>query len=648
MKQIKQIFLLPMVALLMTVGCTESTEGFLDDKAESLTLAQIFADSLKTQNYVATVYWQIPSVMYAPRRAGWYLTDFEDLSSAVDDGREVLNKRDRFCPAFMKADFSQNGINADFEHFMNAWTAMYSNIRICNQVLENIDGCPLTDQTREGIKLEIRFLRAFYYFHLLRNFGGVPLVGDNMLSPFENYDLTRATFEETVNYIASELDYLVTTLPEEQKDEKYGRPTKGAALAMLAKLYHYAASPLTNGGNTGSGENRLLVGYDDYQKSRWQKAKDAIENFYRYNEATGYYGLEEVKYTIKTDSLKDDDGNVIKDGNGKTIITVDTTTTTTGLYTAVTSRSTKEKIWFWLNDGAGGNSWPHKQLLPKSRAGDPKIVPYHELAEAFPTKDGKDIRAKDAQGKYYTAPGVWNTNNKQYNPDKPYEKRDPRFYCTILYNGVLWRRTTNANDPAEPIWTYDGAQLDGTPNGGGSPTGYYYNKMCKTNVLGSNASPDNQGMGISFIRYADILLMDAEIMTELDLDGYRTQIDDCLFAIRQRSALEPGADGRYGISADMNYDDMIDFIINERRIEFVIEAGNRFWDLQRRQLLMNLNRQESHAARWVKTGTGETAVYSWTMVPIERHYVQPKMYHLPIPLKEVGSSKGRLLQNPGW
>ena len=617
MKKIKYLFLvLPVALVMLAIGCTESTEGFLDDKAEALSLEMIFSDSLLTQQYLATVYWQIPSVLYAPRKAGWFLTDYEDYSSATDDGKEISNNRQRFCPAFMKADFTQNGINTGFEHFLNAWTAMYSNIRICNQVLENIDGCPLTQATRDGMKLESRFLRAFYYFHLLRNFGGVPLVGDNMLSPFENYDLPRSTYEEVVDYIASEFEYLAENLPEVQNMENYGRPTRGAALGMLVKLYHYAASPLSNGGNMGSGEVRKLTGYDDFQMSRWEKAKEAIENFYRYNDEKEYYEL-------------------LEEANGR------------GFYTATTSRVSKERIWFWLVDGYGGNSWPHSSLLPVSRSGSPKIVPYHELTEAFPTKDGVDIRDKNAQQKYYTAPGKYNQDNRMYDPDEPYLNRDPRFYYTFLYNGAMWRRL--ADGGPEPVYTYRGAPSDGIFSSG-SPTGYYYVKICKTNVRGNQSDSEVRGTGLAFIRYADILLMDAEVMTEINVDQYRDRIEDHLFAIRRRAGIDPGTDNRYGVPRNLSKDEMIDFILNERRIEFVIEAGNRFWDLQRRKLFADLNNQWSHAAVWERIGEGDGGVlyFTWSAQPVEQHYFDTKMYHLPIPSKEFGSAGGKLLQNPGW
>ena len=616
MKRIKYVFLiLPVAIVMMAIGCTESTEGFLDDKAEALTLELIFSDSLMTRQYLATVYWQIPSVIFAPRRAGWFLTDYEDYSSATDDGKEINNNRTRFCPAFLKADFTQNGINTGYEHFLNAWTAMYSNIRICNQVLESIDGCPLTEKTRYDMKLESRFLRAFYYFHLLRSFGGIPLVGDNMLSPFDNYDLPRSTYEETVDYIASEFEYLAENLPEEQNLEKYGYPTQGAALGMLVKLYHYAASPLANGGNPGSGDVRPLTGYDDYQVSRWEKAKEAVDNFLRYNEEKEYYQL-----------IEEPDGR--------------------GFYTATTSRASQERIWFWLNDGVGGNSWPHRYLLPISRGGTPVIVPYHELTEAFPTRDGVDIRDKNMQQKYYTAPGKFNQDNTMYDPEDPYSNRDPRFYYTFLYNGGMWRRTSDGLP--EPVYTYRGAQSDGIFSAG-SPTGYYYVKICRNNALGGSSGSAFNGTGIAIIRYADILLMDAEIMTEIDVDRNRVHIENRLFSIRRRAGILPGDDERYGIPRNLTKDEMIDFILNERRIEFVIESGNRYWDLQRRKTFEELNNQWSHAAVWERIGEGDDGMFfTWTMQPVEQHYFDPKMYYLPIPSKEFGSAKGRLLQNPGW
>ncbi|KAA6303994.1 RagB/SusD family nutrient uptake outer membrane protein, partial [termite gut metagenome] len=82
-----------------------------------------------------------------------------------------------------------------------------------------------------------------------------------------DHGIPRSTFEETLQYIADELNIVKDQLPEVQDGSEYGRVTNGAALGLLTKLYFFAASPLYNGGNTGTGNERLLNGYDDYQIS---------------------------------------------------------------------------------------------------------------------------------------------------------------------------------------------------------------------------------------------------------------------------------------------------------------------------------------------------------------------------------------------
>lgn len=618
MKIIKySIYSLLFALTLAGVSCTETSEGFLDAKTETETLESIFSDSLKTIQFQASIYWKIPDVLMGPRRAGngYYLQTFYDYDSATDNMKEKSSDRSSFAVAFTKADFTQDGINADFGKILNSWVAMYQSIRVCNQFLENVDSSPISQAKKDVLVAETRFLRAFYYFHLLRNFGGVPLVGDKMLDPFVNHGIPRATFEETVNFIAGEVQMAYTALPHKQDGNDYGRPTKGAALALLAKLYFYAASPLYNGGNIGSGDNRLLVGYDDYQASRWGKAKEALETFFEYNEGQNnlFVMLEGVQ----------------KAGYGH--------------YQATTSRVSKERLWMWI---AFTYQWPQAELLPSSRGGKAAVLPYHDLTEAFPTKDGKDIRPLNAQGDRATIPGKYNEENKLYDPNDPYANRDPRFYYAFLYNEAKWAKALG--ETPQSVYTYRGAASDGIFTGSTS-TGYYFVKLCKEGVIGNSAGSSNAGTGVAFIRYADLILMYAEVLTELDVNANRDKIEELLFSIRKRAGIEAGTDGRYGIEKDMNKEEMIAFILNERRIEFVLEGGNRYWDLKRRKLFETLNNQWSHAAVWEKVGedNGEL-IFSWSVQPVEQHFFQTRMYHFPIPLKEIEASHATLIQNPGW
>jgi hypothetical protein len=596
--------------LLLGAGCTETSEGFLDAKQETETLETIFSDSLKTMQFQASIYWKIPDVIMGPRDPGngYYLQTFYDYDSATDNMKEKNSDRKSFAVAFTKADFTQDGINANFNKFLNTWVAMYQNIRVCSQFLENCDKAPLSQAKKDLLLAETRFMRAFYYFHLLRNFGGVPLVGDKMLNPFEDQKIPRSTFEKTVEFIVGELEAAAEILPDEQKGDNYGRPTKGAALAVLAKLYFFAASPLYNGGNTGTGDNRALVGYEDYQLSRWQKVKETLDKFFTYNEEhNGLFGLID---------------------------------NATGYYSATTTRVNKERVWMWI---CFNYAWPQEQLLPASRSGKAVVLPYHDLTEAFPTKDGMDIRP-EVNGEHVTVPGKYNEDNTLYDPNNPYENRDPRFYYSFLYNEAKWAKTKG--EAAQPVYTYRGAAQDGIFTGSTS-TGYYFIKLCVKDILGSTYN--TVGYGEAFIRYAELLLMDAEAMTELNLSANRDKIENALFAIRKRAGIEAGANGRYGVPTGMDKDEMIAFILNERRIELVLEGGARYWDLKRRKLFDKLDKQWSHAAVWEKVGedNGEL-MFTWSVQPVEQHFFETRMYHFPIPLKEIEASHATLIQNPGW
>ncbi|MDR2843622.1 MAG: RagB/SusD family nutrient uptake outer membrane protein [Candidatus Symbiothrix sp.] len=615
-----------MVMILTSIGCTETSEGFLDSKQETQTLKAIFSDSTLTMQFHAAIYWKVAAVLFAPQKPTWFLQNFYCFNSATDDGRSTNVDRSYFPQAFSKADFTQGeeGVNAGYMHFLYYWVEMYSCIRCCNQFLENIPFTPLSEisQARKDLLIaETRFLRAFYYFNLLRNWGGVPLVGDRMLDPFVDHGIPRSTFEETLQYIADELNIVKDQLPEVQDGSEYGRVTKGAALGLLTKLYFFAASPLYNGGNTGTGNKRLLTGYDDYQISRWETAKAALDSFFLYNEQTQLYELV-----------------VNEDKPGL------------GFYEATTVRYHNEKIWFWMNHAING--WPGKQLLPVSRGGEgskARIVPYHDLTEAFPTKDGVEIRGeKDAEGYYKTSPGKYNPENTLFDEKNPYKNRDPRFYYTIIYNGCPWKKIASDSEPYPPVYTYRGAPQDGIFGQTGTPTGYAYAKLCPTGQLGSYSS----GAGMAFLRYADVLLMYAEVLTELDINANRTQIEELLFLIRHRAGILSGTNDRYGIPKDMDKQDMLAFIINERRIELALEAGNRYWDLKRRKLFEKLNKAWMHAAVIEKAGTnadGTPVLTDPLIQPLEQHFFDAsRMYHFPIPLQEIESSHHSLVQNPGW
>lgn len=578
-------------------ACTETSEGFLDSKGkETDDLESVFADSIKVMGFHAALYWQLGRVVASPQNdesVKSVLQNYKDYEAGTDNSRYSAYFRvTEFTPAYTKGDFSQGGTNAGFSDFKHGWLQMFQTIYRCNSFLQNYKEAPLADATKERLASEARFIRAFFYFHLLRQYGGLPLLYDEVIDPFNPTLLARSTFEDCVNYLADELRAVAEELPLEQMGADYGRATKAAALGVLTELYALAASPLHNGGNIGTGENRLLVGYDDYDVNRWRQVAVAAKEL----------------MDLGTHELVID--NETRPGNG--------------FYVATTKRVNSERVWFWVTTNT--TCYPASALLPQSRNGGRQIQPYHELVEAFPMADGTPI----------------NKDSKEYK-ENPYANRDPRLGYTIIYNGAPWVKTVGGEP--EPIYTYRNATQDGYGVSRGTETGYYFRKCLTEGKLGSGTDSNGEGTGLSFIRYADIMLLYAEALTELGVDQNRDEIEDQLFQIRARAGIEAGNNGRYGVPANMNKDAMIDFIMNERRIEFANECGNRFWDLKRRKMYEKLDGVWTHAAIWEKTGDD---TYTWSLLPIEQHFFSQKMYFSAIPQDEINASHGKLIQNPGW
>jgi len=156
----------------------------------------------------------------------------------------------------------------------------YEGIRAANYFLENyknykkllaVNRDTLTDNGYQyrldvadigWLYKENRILRAYFYFDLLKRYGGVPLV-TNTLSIDDNTNLPRKDFNEIVNFIVSEVDAVKDSLQTDWKSydqNRDGRLTKAAALTLKARTLLYAASPLHNSTN---------------ELAKWEKAAEA-------------------------------------------------------------------------------------------------------------------------------------------------------------------------------------------------------------------------------------------------------------------------------------------------------------------------------------------------------------------------------------
>lgn len=155
-------------------------------------------------------------------------------------------------------DAGSSSLNSTIENMaIGKWTALsngddnyadsYAGIRNANLLLAHVDTVPILALTKSYWKAEARFIRAMCYFELIKRYGGVPLIGNRVLTLANNLYPARNSYDSCVSYIAAECDSLKTLLrPDPVADLDLGRVTQASAYALKSRLLLYAASPLNN------------------------------------------------------------------------------------------------------------------------------------------------------------------------------------------------------------------------------------------------------------------------------------------------------------------------------------------------------------------------------------------------------------------
>jgi len=364
-------FLWVAVITLFAVSCKSTLE---DVPVEQQTLEFVFdkndSAGSNANRFLFDIYTHLPVLF---NRVGG---DF--LDAATDDGISSLNSN-------TSVQQLAQGTYTSTNYPDDQWANCYAAIRQTNIFINNIDQVPLLGKLSNGTpynkvwKAEAKFLRALFYFELVKRYGGVPLLGDKVFQLGDDLNIPRNSFADCVQYIKNECDSMKNNLrPDPVEPSNLMRPTKGAALALKARLLLYAASPLYNGGNIDG--NNALTGYTDYDKERWNLAAAAADSV----RAENVFGLD----TAFKDVF------IVEYNN--------------------------ERIFARIN---GSNSSLDKEDSPMGYTlSNGRTSPTQELADAFGMINGKDI-TDPASG---------------YNSIDPYKNRDPRFYKTFFYNGSIW------------------------------------------------------------------------------------------------------------------------------------------------------------------------------------------------------------------
>ncbi|MDE6402363.1 MAG: RagB/SusD family nutrient uptake outer membrane protein [Muribaculaceae bacterium] len=218
--------------MLATISLSSCDDFLTVDERGKENLDTYYSSEDEVNAAIGGCYWQIA------KGGGWWQVyntwlmsdmttdDLWDGNTTQDDGYQLTTH-------FMPSGQSQ-GI------LQNFWGARYQGISDCNAAIERVPNAPIDDNLKAIRVAEARFLRAFFYFDLVRNFGGVPL----MVTYGQNTQgLGRASIDECYDFVEKELKEVAEILPQRSKlaAADMGRATRGAALGILGKTQLYRA-----------------------------------------------------------------------------------------------------------------------------------------------------------------------------------------------------------------------------------------------------------------------------------------------------------------------------------------------------------------------------------------------------------------------
>lgn len=234
-----------------------------------------------------------------------------------------------------------------------------------------------------------------------------------------------------------------------------------------------------------------------------------------------------------------------------------------------------------------------------------------------------DVPTQNMVDQYEMTNGQTTAQSSNYDPQHPYEDRDPRFYASIIYDGATWLGNT--------MDLIKGSKYN--PSSRPSPTGYMLRKFLNPNYAFNEESNANYQNCI-ILRLAEIYLNYAEAEFKLgNVEEARIYVNK----IRARK----GVDMPEIPSGQMTWDKYV----RERTVELAFE-GQRFNDIRRWQKGPELIGADIKSM--LVQQTGGKRVY--TVTTLEKRYFDPKMYYFPIPQSELNKyPAGKVLeQNSGW
>lgn len=442
------------------------------------------------------------------------------------------------------------------ESYRHSWGDSYKGIRQASIFIQNIDmNTKYTEEERADMKAQARFVRAYYYWLLLRKYGPVPLLPDEGLDYTSDYDdlaIQRSSYDECVEYIESEMRLAAKDLPLTRAINQVARPTRGAALAARARALIYSASPINNPRPGDPDKFSDLVDYEgnclmsqEYNEYKWARAaaaaRDVMElpgenNGHRYElyhkKATN---IAEPGYPATITPYQDGDFST-KTWNEGGYSDIDPYESYRAVFNGSLAMYQNPELIFSRGRNQGVNSIAEmvKLQMPKTLGGGNNAYGMtQKMCDAYYMYNGSEFNRQtfldtcqvenrfvsEKEGKAGTYPylkkGVW----------KEYAWREPRFYASVAFNGCVWPLLNNSTlkDPKpveQQVFYYRGNGNGYTNSNFWLRTGIGIMKFVHPDDT-SAAKGNKDYVKLKTepaIRFAEILLIYAEALNELE-DG---------------------------------------------------------------------------------------------------------------------------------
>lgn len=523
-------------------------------------------------------------------------------------------------------------------NYWNFWDHYYKGIRTATTFINNIDGNEEILQEREGAalikkrKAEARFLRAFFYAEILKQYGPFVIIGDLEIDPDlpltdPEMQLPRSSYDDCVDYIVSELDMAEADLDithyydgDDVLENDMGRASKILCQAVKSKVLLYAASPLVNGNNDYNGltnNDGSPLFNNTYDEKKWERAATAAKSIIDYAESSGRLGLYKKM-----------------DKNGK-------------LDPYLSYRDVFLDSWNieWIMARNNANLHGYQRSsTPRLANGYASMGPTQQLVDAYRMQDGSvPITSYNSNGSpvintqsgysetgfsKFTAPGA----TREKNTFNMYVNREPRFYASITYSGSDWINTTSSLGVREVQLYYTGESGKGGSHDY-SETGYLFRKNISPTY---HPTQNNVARSLVMMRYAEILLNYVEALNEYSPN--HPDILKYLNQIRERGGIP-------ALSAGISQSEMRTHIRTERRIELTMEHL-RYFDTRRWKIAEQTDGGAFYGMN-VEAGTSNTDIAFFQRTRFETRVFRKSFYFFPIPQTEIQRNPN-LVQNQGW